>query len=43
MYYWTPEAENDWHLLSGRVTVQDTFDAEVQANAIASALNKHRR
>jgi len=37
-----PETENNWHLLNGRTTIQKTFDAEVEANAIASALNKHR-
>ena len=35
------EAENLWHLVNARTTVQDTFDAEVEANAIASALKKH--
>ena len=36
------EGMNTWHLLSGRTTIQDTFDAEVQANAIASALKKNK-
>ncbi len=36
----SPEAKNMQHLLNGRTTIQDTFDAEVQANEIASALKK---
>jgi len=36
----SPEAENWGHLVMGRTTIQDTYDAEVQANAIVSALNK---
>jgi len=35
-----PEGENIWHLVNGRTTVDETFAAEVQANAIASALKK---
>ncbi len=35
-----PESSNMDHLLAGRTTIQDTFDAEVQANEIAKALNK---
>jgi len=31
---------NTVHMLSGHTTIQDTFDAEVQANAIADALKR---
>lgn len=36
----SPDAQNMMHLLNGRTTIQDTFDADVQANAIANALNR---
>lgn len=36
------EAHNMMHLVTGRTTIQKTFDAEVQANAVASALDKKR-
>jgi len=36
------EAANWLHLLNGRTTIDKTFDAEVQANAIASALNRKK-
>jgi hypothetical protein len=37
-----PEGENIWHLVNGRTTVDETFAAEVEANAIASALKRHK-
>jgi len=39
---WTAETENNWHLLSGRMTIDESFKQEQEANAIASALNKYR-
>lgn len=38
----SPEAQNMMHLVTGRTTIQKTFDAEVQANAVASVLDKKR-
>ena len=36
----SPEMENWKHIANGRTTIQDTYDADVQANAIAKALKK---
>jgi hypothetical protein len=38
----SPGMANWMHLFNGRTTIQQTFDAEVQANAIASSLKRHK-
>lgn len=39
----SPELNNLGHLVMGRTTMEKTYDAEVQANAIVSALNRQNR
>lgn len=38
----SPEMENWKHIINGRTTIQDTYDADVQANAIANALKNNK-
>ena len=38
----SPQAENWKHIVNGRTTIQDTYDADVQANSIADALKNRK-